>query len=299
LTAGFGPPSFLLAIVMMVWPTATQAQECEASARLHALDFWVGKWDVLQGEQIVGTSTIEKTLNGCALFEHWRDAEGGKGTSLFYYDRGAARWKQVWTTEQALAVGGTKEKAEQVEFTSSGWIRFQGQYRGKDSGTTITDRTTLTREKDAAVRQLIEISTDDGHTWRTIFDALYRGPACSASVTAAPLALIDSNNRRDIEGVLAGYTDDALWLSPDQGLVERAAFRQRYALLFRDNRLAYTAQITAAHSDGALGYVSGRIGGTITPLDGGPARSVNDTFLAVTRCEAGRWRVSHLTWSPR
>src|SRR5262249_52386258 len=137
------------------------------------------------------------------------------------------------------------------------------------------------------------------HTWRAVFDALYRPPACSSPVTTAPLALIDSNNRRDLEGVLAGYTDDAVWLSPDQGLVERSAFRERYSSLFRDNRLAYTAEITAAHSDGTLGYVRGRIGGTITPIDGTPAHSVNDVFLAVTRCEAGRWRVSHLTWSHR
>jgi ketosteroid isomerase-like protein len=272
---------------------------------MHALDFWLGHWEVSQDSRLVGTNTVETTLDGCAIFEHWRDVEGGQGTSLFYYDRGAARWKQVWTTEQALAVGGTKEKAEQVEFTSSGRMRFQGHYPAKDPGTTLTDRTTLTREQDGSVRQLIEISTDAGHTWRTIFDAIYRAAARSAcsssrdSVAAAPLALIEANNRRDLEGVLAGYTDDAVWLSPDQGLVDRGAFRQRYAALFRDNRLAYTAEITAAHSDGAVGHVRGRIGGTITPLDGSPARSVNDTFLAITRCEAEHWRVSHLTWSHR
>ena len=113
------------------------------------------------------------------------------------------------------------------------------------------------------------------------------------------LTTLEANNRRDLEGVLAGYPDDAVWLSPDQGLVDRSAFRQRYASLFRDRRPAYTAEIVEAHSDGELGYVRGRIGGTLTPLDGSPARPVNDTFLALTRCESGRWRVSHLTWSHR
>lgn len=37
--------------------------------------------------------------------------------------------------------------------------------------------------------------------------------------------------------------------------------------------------------------------GTITPLDGSPAREIDDTFLAITRCESGRWLVSHLVWS--
>jgi hypothetical protein len=141
---------------------------------MHALDFWLGQWEVSQGGQLVGTNTIEATLEGCAILEHWRDVAGGQGTSLFYYDRGAARWKQVWVTEQALAVGGTKEKVEQREFTASGRIRFQGQYPAHEHERTITDRTTLTREPDGTVRQVIEISPDAGRTWRTIFDALYR-----------------------------------------------------------------------------------------------------------------------------
>jgi hypothetical protein len=173
-TAGFGPPSFLIAIAAMLWAIASQAQECKESPRMHALDFWLGQWDVSQDGQFVGTNTIETTLNGCAIFEHWRDVEGGQGTSLFYYDGGAARWKQVWVTERALAVGGTKEKIEQSEFTSSGHIRFQGQYPAGEHEKTITDRTTLTRQADGTVRQVIEISRDAGRTWRTIFDAVYR-----------------------------------------------------------------------------------------------------------------------------
>jgi hypothetical protein len=90
-----------------------------------------------------------------------------------------------------------------------------------------------------------------------------------------------------------------VWLSPDQGVVRRSAFRARYESVFRDNRLAYAAEITEAGASGFLGFVRGRIGGTITPLDGTPPRSINDTFLALTRCEAGRWRVSHLMWSHR
>jgi hypothetical protein len=158
----------------MLFASAALADECRQSPRMHALDFWLGQWDVSQGGQLVGTDTVEATLNGCAILEHWRDAEGGQGTSLFYYDRGADRWKQVWVTEQALAVGGTKEKIEQVEFTASGRIRFQGQYLAHEHERTITDRTTLTREKDGAVRQVIEISQDAGRTWRTIFDAVHR-----------------------------------------------------------------------------------------------------------------------------
>jgi hypothetical protein len=163
----------LAGIVGLLCASASHAQECRESPRMHALDFWLGQWDVSQDGRLVGTNTIETTLDGCAIFEHWRDAAGGKGTSLFYYDRGAAHWKQVWVTEHALAVGGAKEKIEQVAFTANGRVRFQGQYPAAESGTTITDRTTLTRQQDGSVRQVIEISKDAGQTWRTGFDAVY------------------------------------------------------------------------------------------------------------------------------
>lgn len=171
-TAGFGPPFF--ALVALLWTAVSGAEECRQSPRMHALDFWLGQWDVLQGGQLVGTNTIEATLDGCAIFERWRHVRGGQGTSLFYYDRDTQCWKQVWVTDKALAVGGTKVKSEQREFTADGRIRFQGEYSAPEHKTTITDRTTLTRERDGSIRQLIEISTDGGRTWRTMFDAVYR-----------------------------------------------------------------------------------------------------------------------------
>jgi hypothetical protein len=163
----------------------SQAQECRQSPRMHALDFWLGRWDVSQGGRLVGTNTIESTLNGCAILEHWRDLQGGEGISLFYFDQSTNLWKQVWITDRALKPGGTKEKIEQLEYTASGRIRFQG-----------IDRTTLTRMQDGKVRQVIESAVDDGKTWRTTFDAVYQpsssqpGSACSSSpdaVAGAPL----------------------------------------------------------------------------------------------------------------
>ena len=62
------------------------------------LDFWVGTWTVKQGGQIVGTDIVEKALNGFAVFEHWKDADGNEGKSLFYYMPAKKQWKQVWVT---------------------------------------------------------------------------------------------------------------------------------------------------------------------------------------------------------
>jgi hypothetical protein len=151
-----------------------QASGCGHAERLRALDFWLGRWTVTSEGETAGTNIIEPVLNGCAVTERWTGANGHAGFSLFYFDRHADAWKQVWVTDDSLRVGGTKEKIEQHALTSPSRIRFQGQYPGRQPGATVSDRTTLTRLPDGSVRQLIEVSTDGGKSWKTTFDGLYR-----------------------------------------------------------------------------------------------------------------------------
>jgi uncharacterized protein (TIGR02246 family) len=120
----------------------------------------------------------------------------------------------------------------------------------------------------------------------------------SQAVASAPLALIAANNRGDVESALGGYTEDAVWLPPGRAPMQgRSTFRERYETLFRTHAMRLTAEIAEARADGSLGFARGRIQGTRNPLDGGLPQPVDDVFLAVTRCEQGRWRVSHLMWS--
>lgn len=158
-------------------PAQQQAAPCDALEEFHRLDFWIGEWDVRSGEQLVGTNTIEKILGGCAVMEHWRDATGSEGKSLFYHDPVAAIWKQVWVTDRATAPGGFKEKT-MMPMPADGSVRFQGTVILAD-GRSVLDRTTLTPLPEGRVRQVIEISADQGATWQTRFDAVYspRRPA--------------------------------------------------------------------------------------------------------------------------
>lgn len=156
-------------------PGPTQQAPPPACSEVDAyqqLDFWVGEWEVFVGDQKVGTNIIEKVLDGCAVMEHWTDAEGGQGKSLFYFNPREDTWKQVWVTEQAAALGGTKEKTL-IEHLDNGAVRFQGELLTTD-GRKILDRTTLTPLEDGSVRQRIEWSDDGGATWNSGFDAVYR-----------------------------------------------------------------------------------------------------------------------------
>lgn len=144
---------------------------------MQRLDFWIGEWNVYISddtgkEVLAGSNRIEKILDGCAITELWRSSRGGEGRSLFYFHPADERWKQVWVTARALAVGGLKEKAEVLAYEGPG-IRFQGRVSLPD-GSEVLDRTTLTPLEGGNVRQHIEYSSDGGTNWQTAFDAVYR-----------------------------------------------------------------------------------------------------------------------------
>ncbi len=163
----------LLAVGLIAPAIDVEAQApptCTADA-YGELDFWVGEWTVWSGGQQVGTNRIVKVMDGCAIEEHWVDAGGGTGQSLFYYLPAEGEWRQVWVTPYAPAPGGVKEKRQVA--APSGALRFQGTITRPD-GTTYLDRTTLTPDGFGNVRQHIEISTDGGGAWQTTFDAEYR-----------------------------------------------------------------------------------------------------------------------------
>lgn len=138
------------------------AQSTDAN---HDLDFWLGRWKVYVGNELVGEDVVEASMNGFVVVERWTGAAGDKGTSFFYYMPDKKCWKQVWATE----VGIYKEKV------SEPWpegIRFVGQVH-LPSGKSFSDRTTLTRRPDGAVHQVIERQVPAG-TWEATFDAIYR-----------------------------------------------------------------------------------------------------------------------------
>lgn len=152
-----------------------RGQGCAGDTAFETLDFWVGEWEVFVGAQRVGTNRIEKILGGCAILEHWADARGSEGKSLFYHQPATGEWKQVWVTATPGRPGGVKEKTL-VERLPDGGVRFQGEIPVEGGGSYL-DRTTLMPAGDGTVRQLIERSTDGGTTWEVGFDAVYRSRA--------------------------------------------------------------------------------------------------------------------------
>jgi hypothetical protein len=161
-----------VAVALASGSLQTQAPPaCASDSAFAWLDFWIGTWDVSADEQQAGENRIQKIVGGCAVTEEWTSAVGQRGHSLFYFRPSSRTWHQVWVTERALAPGGLKEK-ELIDRRPNGALLFQGEIPLAEGGTYL-DRTTLTPIGPDEVRQLIEISTDGGSTWRTVFDGRY------------------------------------------------------------------------------------------------------------------------------
>jgi hypothetical protein len=138
------------------------------------LAFWFGRWEVYSAGKLDGHSSIESTLQGCAVVEHWDDVSGFKGMSLFYFEPHVRQWKQVWVTDHAFSPGGLKEKA--LVYSTADLVRFQGTV-WVASDRMVIDRTTLRKLDGGTLSQVIEYSKDGGATWIKTYDAVYRPAA--------------------------------------------------------------------------------------------------------------------------
>jgi hypothetical protein len=133
---------------------------------LAVLDFWIGRWSVRTRDGgHAGYDVVERALDGYAVSERWHGAAGDEGVSLFLFDRFVGTWRQLWTMD-----GYVKEKT--LDLAEPGCVRFAGV--AYVDGLRFPDRTTLTALPDGTVAQLIEHSLDEGATWKSSFDAIYR-----------------------------------------------------------------------------------------------------------------------------
>jgi tetratricopeptide (TPR) repeat protein len=145
---------------------AKSATPCLVRPEHKQFDFWIGEWNVMTPQgQLAGTSSIQRIVDGCVIFENWTGAQGGSGKSFNYYDKADGKWHQLW-------VGNT-----------GGAINFSGEYKDNAmryeaanltaNGNRALQRMTFFKLDGEKIRQLWETSTDDGKTWSVSFDGMY------------------------------------------------------------------------------------------------------------------------------
>ena len=136
------------------------------SSEVHRqFDFWIGEWEVFNPEgKKVGENTITKVLDGCALHENWKSESPFRGNSYNIYDASRGVWHQSWVDNTGTLLqleGGIKGGAMEL------------------MGVTLSDKGRLLNrirwtQEEEHVRQVWQVSQDDGENWNTIFDGLYK-----------------------------------------------------------------------------------------------------------------------------
>jgi len=145
--------------------SGTQPGPC-ASVEARQFDFWVGEWDVYAKGAKVGFNHISVIQNGCTLLEEYHSLKGFyEGKSFNYYDPVEGHWHQVW-----VDIGGVR-----LHLTGGleGAAMVMSGPRATAQGKVI-DRITWTPGEDGTVRQVWDQSQDDGATFKTVFDGLYK-----------------------------------------------------------------------------------------------------------------------------
>jgi uncharacterized protein (TIGR02246 family) len=123
-------------------------------------------------------------------------------------------------------------------------------------------------------------------------------PAAAEQVRAVATGIVQADNERALERVLAYYADDAVLMPPGEPPVSgKTAIRPRYEALFAGFDPAIEARVEEVCVEGSLAYVRGRNGGRLRARDGGASRELNDVYLMLVRRDSdGAWRISHLIW---
>ncbi len=140
---------------------------CASGPEYRQFDFWIGEWDVVttQGQQPVGSSSIQLILGKCVIFENWTGGAGGVGKSFNIYNANTKKWEQIWVD------------------SSGGLMKFEGvlnnnilDYYGDafaPNGAPSKRHLQFFNQGPDKVRQFSQMSTDGGKTWTVEYDFTY------------------------------------------------------------------------------------------------------------------------------
>jgi hypothetical protein len=174
--------AILASVVFVALGTAIGAQDapppgpaptpCLTSPERRQFDFWVGEWDVMTPSGgLAGHSSVQVISGGCALLENWTSTRGGHGKSINAYNAATKQWQQYWIGQDGNV----------TEYRESSWsgkaLSFLARTPVAGGSGVSLQRLTFTPMTDGTVRQLGEISADEGKTWKTAYDFRYHRAA--------------------------------------------------------------------------------------------------------------------------
>ena len=160
---------FVLLLAMLIMTAGSlwaQAEPACSDPQDREFDFWIGEWEVYDGENLAGRNSIVPILGGCVLQENWQGESGSAGSSFNFYNPQIGKWEQFWVWRNGTTL-------ELEGGFSDGKMILEGDSLNQ-KGETVRNRITWYDNPDGTVRQHWEVSKDQGKTWETAFDGLYK-----------------------------------------------------------------------------------------------------------------------------
>lgn len=142
---------------------------CTFNPVYRQFDFWIGDWDVFNSNgDPAGESHIELLLDSCVILENWKSSKFNyAGKSFNTYNSQLNKWQQTWVDDKGILTEyfGGLEGTIMI-------LTTQPYPFNKD--TLAIKKMSFYHLSANKVRQLGEISKDNGNTWHTEFDLEYR-----------------------------------------------------------------------------------------------------------------------------
>lgn len=129
-----------------------------ANENYRAFDFWLGEWSVTSPKQKTppSRSSITRSNDGCSIHEKYTTSGSYTGNSINFYDKQKNKWHQTWIDNQGIPL-----------YLDGSFVK--GSMVLSDS----INRITWTLLDNKQVNQHWETTSDNGKTWKTLFNGFY------------------------------------------------------------------------------------------------------------------------------
>ncbi len=156
--------SLCLAVGLMISAPALAQPAPPAS-----LDFLAGAWMLFDATGAeIGASRIEVQAPGAMLFERRTVGASAAQPIWFENSESAGGWSQLF-----LAASG-QIRAFPTQSAPGVWPIVMGADTTLRDGARVRFRLTMSRASDNETRRVLEMSRDQGGSWTTVFDYIYR-----------------------------------------------------------------------------------------------------------------------------
>jgi hypothetical protein len=155
--------------------TPSQPFPCMDDKKARQFDFWIGDWDVYKNgtDKLAGISKIEMASGGCMILENWtsKGPTPFNGKSMNYVNPSNGKWEQLWIGSDGIH-NNNPQKFVDGEYRDNA-MRFTFEQFSSDNKKQI-GRFIFYNNGPDEVRQFNEVSSDEGKTWTTVYDFIYK-----------------------------------------------------------------------------------------------------------------------------